>query len=106
MENIIAFFVRNKIWTNVLMISIFGFGLIALGQMRFSFFPETEPDIITIQVVYPGASPEEVEEGVILKIEENLDGLPDIERITSVSSENSGLVTVEINQEADIDDIT
>lgn len=105
MEKFISFFVRNRIWTNVLMFSIFGFGLIALGQMRFSFFPESEPDIITIQVVYPGASPEEVEEGVILKIEENLDGLPDIERITSVSSENTGLVTVEINQEASIDEV-
>jgi multidrug efflux pump subunit AcrB len=105
MEKVIAFFVRNKIWTNVLMFSIFGFGLIALGQMRFSFFPESEPDIITIQVIYPGASPEEVEEGVILKVEENLDGLPDIERITSVSSENTGMVTVEINQDADIDEV-
>ena len=105
MENIIAFFVRNRIWTNVIMFSIFGFGLIAIGQMRFSFFPESEPDIITIQVIYPGASPEEVEEGVILKIEENLDGLPDIERITSVSSENSGLVTVEITQNATIDEV-
>ena len=105
MEKVIAFFVHNKVWTNVLMISIFGFGLIALGQMRFSFFPESEPDIITIQVVYPGASPEEVEEGVILKIEENLDGLPDIERVTSVSSENTGMVTVEITQNAVIDEV-
>jgi multidrug efflux pump subunit AcrB len=105
MEKIVAFFVRNKVWTNVLMLSIFGFGLIALGQMRFSFFPESEPDIITIQVIYPGASPEEVEEGVILKIEENLDGLTDIDRITSVSSENTGFVTVEISQDADIDEV-
>ena len=103
MEKIIAFFVRYKVWTNVLMFSIFGFGLISLSQMRFSFFPEAEPDIITIQVIYPGASPEEVEEGVILKIEENLDGLPDIERITSISRENSGTVTVEITRDAKID---
>ncbi|HES59432.1 MAG TPA: efflux RND transporter permease subunit, partial [Caldithrix sp.] len=105
MEKIIAFFVRYKIWTNVLMFSIFGFGLISLSQMRFSFFPEVEPDIVTIQVIYPGASPEEVEEGVILKIEENLDGLPDVERITSVSRENSGTVTVEITRDADIDEV-
>jgi multidrug efflux pump subunit AcrB len=105
MEKIITFFVRNKVWTNVLMFSILGFGLIALGQMRYSFFPEAEPDIISIQVIYPGASPEEVEEGVILKIEENLDGLQNIERITSVSSENSGAVTVEITQDADINEV-
>ena len=105
MEKVITFFVRNRVWTNVLMFSIFGFGLIALGQLRFSFFPEAEPKIISIQVIYPGASPEEVEEGVILKIEENLDGLPDIDRTTSVSSENSGIVTVEITQDADVDEV-
>jgi len=104
-ENIITFFVRNRIWANVMMFSVFGFGLIALNNMRFSFFPEVQPSIITIQVVYPGASPEEVEEGVILKIEENLDGLNDVERVTSVSRENAGTVTVEITKDADIDNV-
>jgi multidrug efflux pump subunit AcrB len=87
------------------MFSVFGFGLIALSSMRFSFFPEITPSIITIQVIYPGASPEEIEEGVILKIEENLDGLNDVERVTSVSRENSGTVTVEITKDADIDNV-
>jgi multidrug efflux pump subunit AcrB len=105
MEKLISFFVHNRVWTNVVMFSIFGFGLIALSNMRFSFFPEITPSIITIQVVYPGASPEEVEEGVILKIEENLDGLNDVERVTSVSRENSGTVTVEITKDADIDNV-
>ena len=85
------------------MFSIFGFGLISIYNMRYSFFPETTPRIITIQVIYPGASPEEIEEGVILKIEENIDGLTDIERVTSVSRENSGTVTVEITKNAEID---
>lgn len=105
MGGIIAFFVKNKIWINVLMFSIFGFGLISLSNMRFSFFPEIEPSIIIIQVVYPGASPQEVEEGVVLKIEENLDGLNDVERVTSVSRENSGTITVEIMKDADIDKV-
>jgi multidrug efflux pump subunit AcrB len=87
------------------MFSIILFGLISLSRMRFSFFPETEPSIIIIQVVYPGASPEEIEEGVILKIEENLDGLNDVERVTSVSRENSGTVTVEITKDAFIDKV-
>jgi multidrug efflux pump subunit AcrB len=105
MEKLVAFFVSNKVWTNVLMFSVFGFGLIALSNLRFSFFPEIKPSIINIQVVYPGASPEEVEEGVVLKIEENLDGLNDVERVTSVSRENSGNVTVEITKDAEIDKV-
>ncbi len=105
MRDVITFFVKYKVWTNVLLFSIFGFGLIALLQMRYSFFPEIRPDRLTIQVVYPGASPEEVEEGVVLKIEENIDGIENIERITSVSRENIGTVNVEITKGGDLDKV-
>jgi len=105
MNRLIEFFIRYRIWANVLMFSIFGFGLIAFNQMKYSFFPEMEPDFIIVQVVYPGAAPEEVEEGVILKIEENLDGLEGIERLTSTSSENFGVVNVEITSSADLDKV-
>jgi multidrug efflux pump subunit AcrB len=101
----IEFFIRYRIWANVLMFSIFGFGLIGFNKMKYSFFPEMEPDFIIVQVVYPGAAPEEVEEGVILKIEENLDGLEGIERLTSTSSENFGVVNVEITSSAELDKV-
>ncbi len=103
MNKIIAFFIKYRLWTNVLMFSVFGFGLIFYSGMNFSFFPEIEPSFITIQVVYPGASPEEVEEGVVLKLEESLEGLEDIERVTSVSRENVGTVSVEIVEGQDLD---
>ncbi len=105
MKKIIEFFIRYRIWTNVVMFSVFGFGLIFLSQMRYSFFPEVKPDLITIQVAYPGASPEEMEEGVVLKIEENIEGLPGVEQVTSVSSENFGSVVVEISRDADLDKV-
>jgi multidrug efflux pump subunit AcrB len=96
MRQIIAYFVRYPIWTNVLMLSVFGFGLISLYNIKYTSFPETEPDIISVQVIYPGASPEEVEEGVVLKIEETLDGQEGVARVTSSSRENSGTVSVEV----------
>ena len=105
MKKIIEFFIRYRIWTNVVMFSVFGFGLISLTQMRFSFFPEVKPDLITIQVVYPGASPEEVEEGVVLKIEENIEGLQGVEQVTSISRENYGNVVVEISREAELEKV-
>lgn len=105
MNTIVEFFVKYRVWTNVLMFGIIGFGIFYLIQIKYSFFPEIEPDIINIQVVYPGASPEEVEEGVVLKIEENLDGLEGIERVTSVSRENFGSITVEILKDEVIDDV-
>jgi len=95
----------HPIWVTVLMFSVIIFGIVSLGQMRYSFFPETEPDTIIVQVVYPGASPDEVAEGVVLKIEEQLDGLSGVERVTSVSRENSGVVTVETMYGADIDKV-
>ena len=95
MRKVLSFLVKHPIWSNVILYGTIGFGLISLFQMRYSFFPEIQSGIITIQVAFPGASPQEVEEGVILKIEEHLEGIEDIERITSVSRENSGNVNVE-----------
>lgn len=105
MKTIIEFFVRYKVWTNVLMFSVLGFGLFSLTNLKYSFFPELPPDIILVQVVYPGASPEEVEEGIVLKIEENLDGLDGVERVTSVSRENTGTITVEILKGYEVDKV-
>ncbi len=104
MRKVVSFFIKYPVWTSVLFFSVIGFGMIALGQIRFSFFPEIEPDSITVQVAYPGASPEEVAEGVVLKIEETLDGLEGIDRITSVSRENFGTVSVELTKGTDLND--
>jgi len=67
-----------------------------------SFFPLIDSKIITIQLSYPGASPQEIEEGIVLKIEENLKGLLGVDRVTSISKENSGTITVEILKGYDI----
>lgn len=106
MMRIIGYFVQHTVWTNVLMFGIILFGLLFLFNLTFSFFPETRPDLLTVQVVFPGASPEEVEEGVVLKIEEAIDGLEGIDRVTSVSRENFGLITVEVLPKADMDVVT
>ncbi len=105
MKKIVAFFVRYPVWVTVLMFSVIGYGLISLGQMRYSFFPEITPDIIFVQVAYPGASPEEVAESVVLKVEEAIDGLDGVERVTSVSRENIGTVTIEITSDAELDKV-
>ncbi|NQV16430.1 efflux RND transporter permease subunit [bacterium] len=105
MKRIIEFFAQFPVWTNVLLFGILLFGGFALKNLRYSTFPEIAPNNLVIQVIYPGASPEEVEEGVILKIEENLDGLEGIERVTSTSSENIGTVNVETIRGSDMDKV-
>jgi multidrug efflux pump subunit AcrB len=64
--------------------------------MKSTFFPEVESKIINIRLVYPGASPEEMEEGIVTKIEENLKGVTGVDRVTSTSLENSAVVLVEV----------
>ncbi len=105
MRKVIAFFVRYPIWTNVLMFSILGFGLLCFRAMKYSFFPEIPPDMIMVEVELIGGSPEEVEEGIVIKIEENIEGIEGIERVTSVSRENSAMVIVEVMKGENVDKV-
>ena len=98
MKKIIAYFIKYPVSANVFIFAFALFGTIALFNLKSSFFPLAESRIINIQLVYPGASPEEVEEGIVLKIEDNLRGISGVERFTSVSSENSALITIEVEK--------
>ena len=103
MRQFINYFIKYPISGNVLMFIILIFGTMGLLSLRSTFFPETETKLIAIQIAYPGASPEEVEEGIVNKIEDNLRGTTGVDRVTSVSKENSGRLTVEIKNGYDID---
>lgn len=103
MRYLIAYFIKYPITGNVIMILTFIFGGFSLLNMKSSFFPQERERFINVQIVYPGASPEEIEEGVITKIEDNLKGVSGIERITSSSRENSGSVQVETLKGFDAD---
>lgn len=91
----IAFFVRYPIWGNVLLLLLCGIGLLAFLQMKANFFPEIEQRNVQVQVIYPGASPEEMENGVVNKVEDALKGIEGIEQVLSVSSENAATITIE-----------
>ena len=96
MQSLINYFIKYPLAANLLMVGIFILGIFGMLNMSSTFFPETESKMINIQVVYPGSSPEEIEEGIVSKIEENLKGITGVERVTSVSSENTGTVMVEV----------
>jgi len=103
MRSIVQYFIKNEIAGNILMVLLFIMGLFGMSQMKSTFFPEVESRNISIQAIYPGSSPEEIEEGIVSKIEENLKGLTGIERVTSISSENSASLTVEVLKGYDTD---
>ena len=101
MRGIINYFIKNSFAANALMIGLVILGVISGLQMKSTFFPEIPNRLIFVQTILPGASPEEIEEGIINKIEEKLKGITGIDRITSVSNENAGSVNIEVKQSAD-----
>ncbi len=103
MRKIIAYFIKHHVAVNVFILAFFAFGTIGIFSLKSSFFPLVDSKNININITYPGASPQEVEEGIVLQIEDNLKGLKGIDRVTSVSNENSGVITVEIEQGESID---
>jgi len=105
MKNIIAYFIKFPVAVTVALFAIFIFGLGGFSRMNFSLYPQFPNKTITINITYPGASPTEMEEGIVLKIEDNLKGIVGIDRVTSKSSENSAVVTIETLEEYDINDI-
>ena len=103
MKKLITYFIKYPIAGNILMILLIWMGWVGMKSLRTTFFPETESKLIRISAIYPGASPAEIEEGIILKIEDKLEGLNGVERVTSASKENYGYATVEVNSNYDTD---
>jgi len=103
MKKLITYFIKYPVAVNVFIIAFVAFGLVGAFSMKSSFFPLTDSELINISLAYPGASPQEMEEGVVLKIEDNLKGIVGVERVTSVSSENSATVSIEVEKDKDID---
>ena len=92
----------HSVTANLLMLVLVVGGLIVSFRTTKEFFPEMELDRVRISVSYPGASPEEVEEGIILPIEEALQSLDGIDGITSNASEGNGSVNAEVASGQDI----
>ncbi|MEM7431958.1 MAG: efflux RND transporter permease subunit [Pseudomonadota bacterium] len=92
----IAWFARNSVAANLLFVTIIVSGLLALNNVRLDVFPDAEPDAISVSVFLRGATPEDVELGVAVRIEEAVQDIEGIEKITSRSVENSTRVSLEV----------
>ena len=96
MEKLIRWFVNNKVVSNLMMVFIIVTGATTIPMLKMEVFPEIDLNIINVSVVYPGATPSDVEEAICIKIEERLQGLDGVKKITSNASENVGSVNIEI----------
>ena len=90
----IAWMAGNTIAANLLMLVLLVGGLFFMGQIKQEVFPEFDSDQVNISVSYSGASPEEVEQGIVLAIEEAVNGLEGVDEISSSANEGRATVTV------------
>jgi len=105
MEKLIRWFVSNKVVSNLLMVLIIVTGATTIPMLKMEVFPEIDLNIISVSAVYPGATPSDVEEAICIKIEERLQGLDGVKKVTSNASENVGSVNVEIISDEDPSDM-
>ncbi len=104
-KGIIAWFAANHVAANLLMIMIVVGGLITVGTIRKETNPNLELNMIQVRVPYLGAAPQEVEEGVVLKIEDAIQDLVGIKKIRSNAVEGSGNVTIEVYADANLNQL-
>ena len=100
MTRIIGWFVSNPVAANLLMMILIVGGLISIFQLRQEEMPPIELGTVSVSVPYLGAAPEEVENGVNLRIEEAMEGIQGIYRMTSIASEGNGSVLLEVETDA------
>jgi len=92
----IAWMARNHVAANILMVIFIAGGLLFSSGVKQEVFPEFSVDMVSISVPYPGASPAEVEQGILLSIEDEVRGLDGVKEVTGRAAEGVGSVAVEL----------
>ena len=92
----IAWMAANPVASNLAMLVLLLGGLFFVGKIRQEVTPEFDLDQIRIVVPYPGASPSEVESGIVIAVEESIRGLDGIDKVTSSAKEGSAVITADL----------
>ena len=99
-KGVITWMVSNRDTPNLLMIVLLLGGFLVSATIKQEVFPEFELDLITVSVAYPGASPDEVEQSVVLALEQAVQGIEGVDEITATASEGSGSLRAELREDA------
>ena len=102
---LISWFARNSVAANLLMIFILIMGAFGYKTIQRQMFPNIERNYINISAQYRGASPQEIEESILIKIEESLQDVSEIKRTVSRAFRNSGRVSLEIDKDEELTDV-
>ncbi len=103
MNGFIRWMAENHVAANLLMFVLIVGGAVVGYNVKQEVFPDINLDRVRVSVAYPGAGPEEVEDGIILKIEESLTSVDGIKEVTSTAAEGQGVVTAELREDEDPD---
>ncbi len=103
MKRFVSIGVRNPIFVNILLMIILMSGVIASFMLVREVLPEFSVDTVQVQVLYPGAGPEEVEEGICLKLEDAIEGIEGIKKYQTTASEFMGSALIEADSNYDIE---
>jgi len=98
MRSVITWAVRNMAGMNVLVVLLLVGGFLSFFGMRRETFPEFQLDVIFVTVPYPGATPDEVESGICQKIEESIQAISGIKKLSSICREGSGFTLAQLER--------
>ena len=101
-KGVVAFMARNGVASNLLMLFLLFAGLASYNRIVQEVFPENSLDTITVSVAYPGATPEEVEESIVQKVEEAVQAIEGVKTVAGTAAEGMGTVSVELQLGTDV----
>ncbi|MDP2360569.1 MAG: efflux RND transporter permease subunit [bacterium] len=104
MTSLLRWGIRNLLTINAIIALVLIFGVISMRTINRETFPTVIPDQVEISVPFPGASAQEVEEGIILKLEEAIEGIPEIEEVRATAMENMASMLVILRTGASVQD--
>jgi len=105
MRRFLTMLLGNAVFANLLLVFIVLSGIIATARMVREIFPRFSLDLITVTVPYPGADPAEAEEGICLKLEEALEGIEGVRKVSTTAREGAGSALVELADSADVREV-
>ncbi|WP_372766640.1 efflux RND transporter permease subunit [Pseudoalteromonas sp.] len=104
-SGLIAYFANNSVAANLMMFFIILMGVVSYFTIQRQMFPSIEINYITVNANYPGASPQEIEEGILIKIEEAIKDITEIEKAISRAFRNGGRLTLEIDPDKNLAEV-
>ncbi|WP_431023341.1 efflux RND transporter permease subunit [Halomonas sp. H5] len=100
-RGVIGFFVHHRVAANLVMLVMLVGGVLGLSRMNIQFFPTFALDVVSVRVVWSGASAEDVEQGITLPLEQRLRSIDGLKRMTSTSTQGVASITLEFVEGTD-----